>query len=94
MFWINVGVGAVLALAAAAMAPLLVAFYGEPRLLSLTIASSAAFLFGGLGVQHRALLTRGMRFADLFHGHDERIPIDGLAWGTEVLAEVVTRTCA
>jgi len=36
---------------------------------------------------------RGMRFADLFHGHDERIPIDGLAWGTEVLAEVVTRTC-
>ncbi len=36
-------------------------------------------------------LPRGMRFADLFHGHDERIPIDGLRWGTEVLAEVVTR---
>ena len=34
---------------------------------------------------------RGMRFAELFHSHDERIPIDGLHWGTEVLAEVVTR---
>jgi acetylornithine deacetylase/succinyl-diaminopimelate desuccinylase-like protein len=33
----------------------------------------------------------GMRFADLYHGNDERIPIDGLAWGTEVLSEVVQR---
>ena len=32
-----------------------------------------------------------LRFADLFHGHNERIPIDGLAWGTKVLAEVVLR---
>lgn len=32
---------------------------------------------------------RGMRFADLYHGNDERVPVDGLAWGTEVLAEVV-----
>lgn len=32
-----------------------------------------------------------IRFADLFHGHDERIPVDGLAWGTRVLADVVTR---
>ena len=33
----------------------------------------------------------GLRFADLFHGNDERIPIDGLKWGTETLAEIVTR---
>ena len=32
-----------------------------------------------------------IRFADLFHGHDERIPVDGLKWGTETLAEVVAR---
>jgi acetylornithine deacetylase/succinyl-diaminopimelate desuccinylase-like protein len=31
----------------------------------------------------------GIRFADLFHGHDERIPIAGLAWGVEVLDAVV-----
>jgi acetylornithine deacetylase/succinyl-diaminopimelate desuccinylase-like protein len=32
-----------------------------------------------------------MRFADMFHGHNERIPVDGLAWGTETLMEVVRR---
>lgn len=26
-----------------------------------------------------------MRFPDLFHGDDERIPLDGLDWGTRVL---------
>jgi len=31
----------------------------------------------------------GIRFADMFHGHDERIPIAGLAWGVEVLDAVV-----
>jgi acetylornithine deacetylase/succinyl-diaminopimelate desuccinylase-like protein len=31
----------------------------------------------------------GTKFADLFHGHDERIPVDGLKWGVEVLYEVV-----
>lgn len=30
-----------------------------------------------------------IRFADMFHGHDERIPVDGLAWGTETLMAVV-----
>jgi len=33
-----------------------------------------------------------MRFADMFHGHDERIPVDGLAWGTLTLFDVVRRT--
>ncbi|MDH3199566.1 MAG: M20/M25/M40 family metallo-hydrolase [Myxococcales bacterium] len=32
-----------------------------------------------------------MRFADMFHGHNERIPVDGLAWGTETLLDVVRR---
>jgi acetylornithine deacetylase/succinyl-diaminopimelate desuccinylase-like protein len=31
----------------------------------------------------------GIRFADMFHGHDERIPLTGLAWGVEVLDAVV-----
>ena len=35
-------------------------------------------------------LPRGLRFAELYHGHDERIPVDGLRWGAETLAEVVT----
>ncbi|MDI1432351.1 M20/M25/M40 family metallo-hydrolase [Polyangium sorediatum] len=36
-------------------------------------------------------MPKGLRFADLFHGHDERIPVDGLKWGTEVLFDVVRR---
>jgi acetylornithine deacetylase/succinyl-diaminopimelate desuccinylase-like protein len=31
----------------------------------------------------------GTRFADLFHGHDERVPIEGLKWGVAVLYDVV-----
>ena len=33
--------------------------------------------------------TSGIRFADMFHGHDERVPVAGLAWGVEVLDAVV-----
>ncbi len=33
----------------------------------------------------------GTKFSDLFHGHNERIPVDGLAWGVEVLYETVKR---
>ncbi len=31
----------------------------------------------------------GTKFADLFHGHDERVPVEGLKWGTAVLYDVV-----
>lgn len=31
----------------------------------------------------------GIRFADLVHGHDERIPVAGLHWGAELLYSVV-----
>jgi acetylornithine deacetylase/succinyl-diaminopimelate desuccinylase-like protein len=36
-------------------------------------------------------LPKGMKFADMFHGHNERIPVDGLKWGTETLAQLVVR---
>jgi acetylornithine deacetylase/succinyl-diaminopimelate desuccinylase-like protein len=35
-------------------------------------------------------LPRELRFAELYHGLDERIPLEGLAWGTRVLGELVT----
>jgi acetylornithine deacetylase/succinyl-diaminopimelate desuccinylase-like protein len=35
-----------------------------------------------------------IRFADMFHGHNERIPIAGLHWGAELLHAVVSRFCA
>ncbi len=36
----------------------------------------------------------GIRFADMFHGDNERVPIAGLRWGADVLYSVVTRFCA
>ncbi len=33
----------------------------------------------------------GTRFADLFHGNDERIPVEGLQWGVNVLYDVVKK---
>lgn len=62
LFWINVVIGAVLAILCAASAPLLAAFYHEPRLYWVVVISGVTFLFTGLAAQHGALLQRGMRF--------------------------------
>lgn len=35
----------------------------------------------------------GPRFAELFHGDDERLPVEGLRWGVNVLYDVVQRLC-
>jgi acetylornithine deacetylase/succinyl-diaminopimelate desuccinylase-like protein len=32
-------------------------------------------------------------FTRLFHGHDERVPVEGFRWGLRVLYDVVTRFC-
>jgi len=62
LFWINLAIGGLLAALCVAFAPLLVAFYGEPRLFWITVALGAGFLFNGASAQHRAMLQRGMRF--------------------------------
>jgi len=36
-------------------------------------------------------LPKGLRFGDLYHGNDERIPVDGLRWGAAALADIVLR---
>ncbi len=36
-------------------------------------------------------MPKGLRFAELFHGNDERVPVDGLKWGADVLLDVVRR---
>jgi acetylornithine deacetylase/succinyl-diaminopimelate desuccinylase-like protein len=35
----------------------------------------------------------GIRFAEMFHGHNERVPLAGLHWGTELLHDVVRGFC-
>jgi acetylornithine deacetylase/succinyl-diaminopimelate desuccinylase-like protein len=34
-----------------------------------------------------------MKLMEMFHAHDERVPIEGLAWGVRVLYEVVEEYC-
>ncbi|MEW6632169.1 MAG: oligosaccharide flippase family protein, partial [Pseudomonadota bacterium] len=58
LFWVNVAVSAVLACVLAASAPLVAAFYGEPRVTGLVAAFGLQILAYGLGAQHVALLTR------------------------------------
>ena len=65
LFWINLLVGALLAVIAAALAPAVSTFYHEPRLFWVTIVVATGFLLNGAGVQHSALLQRQMRFTVL-----------------------------
>ena len=37
--------------------------------------------------------THEISFSRMYHGHDERIPVDGLAWGTQVLFDAVEGFC-
>jgi len=65
LFWINVILSLGVMLVVAALAPVIAWFYGEPRLTWITLALAGAFIFGGLTVQHQALLRRQMRFGSL-----------------------------
>src|SRR5271166_294066 len=65
LFWINLSAGVLLAALCAATAPVLTAFFREPRLLWMTAVIGAAFIFSGVSAQHRAMLMREMRFSVL-----------------------------
>jgi O-antigen/teichoic acid export membrane protein len=60
LFWINTAAGVVFCVLTCALAPVISAFYREPRLIAITLAMSTNFLWGGLTVQHEALLSRQM----------------------------------
>jgi O-antigen/teichoic acid export membrane protein len=62
LFWINILVGVVLGAVTVALAPMVAAFYHEPRLVAVTAVLATAFLFNAAGVQHSVLLQREMRF--------------------------------
>ncbi len=62
LFWINCALSVGVALVVATLAPFIAWFYHEPKLLRITLALSANFIFSGLTVQHQALLRRQMQF--------------------------------
>jgi O-antigen/teichoic acid export membrane protein len=65
LFWINVMMGVIIALLTASLAPIIAWFYNEPRLILVTLGFAGVFIFGGLMIQHYALLKRQMRFGTL-----------------------------
>jgi PST family polysaccharide transporter len=85
LFWLNLGFSVCVMLLTAGVAPLLAWFFGEPRLVAVTAAYSVGFVFGGLAVQHEALLRRRMRFAALAGANLAALFVNaattiGLAW--------------
>ena len=62
LFWVNVLIGAIIAVVTMAIAPVVGWFYEEPRLVPITLVLAGAFVLSGLSVQHQALLRRQMRF--------------------------------
>jgi PST family polysaccharide transporter len=64
-FWINVGLGALLTIALAASAPLIAAFYSEPRLTPLVVFISTTFFIGSFGSVQGTLLTKRLNFKAL-----------------------------
>jgi len=63
LFWTNVALGGMITLVVALAAPVIARFYGEPRLIAVTLLLSLTFLLTSSSVQHMALLKRQMRFS-------------------------------
>lgn len=65
LLWINTGIGLLLSGIVVAIAPLLAAFYREPRLTGIAMALAGTFLINGFMTQYKADLARGLRYARL-----------------------------
>lgn len=65
LFWINLGISLVLMLGVCSLAPFVAWFYHDNRLVHITLATSLSFLWGGLAIQHQAMLRRQMRFKEI-----------------------------
>ena len=62
IFWLSLRLNFLMTLALAAMAPALAWFYGEPRLIGVTLALASGVFVLSFGAQHETLLKRQMRF--------------------------------
>jgi PST family polysaccharide transporter len=65
LFWINLLIGSVLGVLCLVTAPVLAAFYQEPRLFWVTIALAGGLVINAAGVQHFAILQRQVRYVAL-----------------------------
>ncbi|NCD40829.1 MAG: lipopolysaccharide biosynthesis protein [Bacteroidia bacterium] len=83
LFWINVAISVLLMLITLALSPVVGWFYNDQRLVSVTAMLSMSFFFGGLTIQHQALLRRQMRLLSL-------ATIDVLASASGVFVAVIS----
>ncbi len=86
LFWINLLLSFGMMLIAAALAPAITWFYGEPRLTWITLALASCIIFGGLTIQHQALLRRQMRFGIL-------AIIDIVSISVSIFAAIISAWC-
>ena len=65
LFWANLALGAACAVVAAALTPVIVAAYGEPRLAPIVLALAGVFVISGANTQYRSDLIRRLRLRQL-----------------------------
>ncbi|MEZ0491223.1 oligosaccharide flippase family protein [Kineococcus sp. TBRC 1896] len=65
LFWINTGIGLVLALLLCALSPVLAHVYRDDRLTLIAVVMSGIFVLNGISTQYRAGLARSLQFGRL-----------------------------
>lgn len=65
LFWINMGIGALLTVLFAASSWLIARLFHQPELAEIALVSSLTFLITAVSVQHYALMRRAMEFRQL-----------------------------
>ncbi len=65
LFWINLGIGTILALTFACLGPLLALFYHNPAIVQVAEGMSLTIGIGSLGYIHTGLLQRAMHFRSI-----------------------------
>lgn len=99
LFWVNVAISFIVSSLIFILAPMMVLFYQEPRLLLITRVLAISFFISGLSLQHLALLQRQMLFEKIifvemgsqFVGLTVGIisAINGLGYWSLVLMQVI-----
>jgi PST family polysaccharide transporter len=65
LFWLNLALGLVAAVALAALSPLMAWFYRDPRVLWLVVVLAGSVFVDSMSTQHTALMQRQMRFGTI-----------------------------
>ncbi|MHC5054644.1 MAG: lipopolysaccharide biosynthesis protein [Planctomycetota bacterium] len=107
LFWFNLALSVLLTGIAAAAAPGMAWFYGEPRLVRIALLASGGFFLAGLGMQHTALMMRRMQFGRIAACELAALAVGGATgivmalrgWGAyalvgQALAQSLTRSLA